>query len=254
MDRGTYIAASGGLLQFRKLEVMNNNLANVNTPGFKKEMLRSSEQSFDQTLAAAVAKGDPYARPDHDRTPGTVSIESITDFSPGPIKNTGNPLDVALRNPHDFFVVQTAAGTEYTRAGNFTLDENGQIVTQDGFPVQGDGGAISVTGPGAKIGTNGAVQANGQNFGALQVVRIDDPSSLERTGGTRFKLKAGQAGGAAVEPDLTTSSLEMPNISVISNVVELITTNRAFDMYTKSAQAIDTLNQTAISQVGRPRG
>ena len=106
MDRGIYTSASAGLYQLRKLEVVNNNLANINTVGFKKQILTGETQSFDQTLASAVAKDDPYAKGDHDRTPGVVNSRTVTDFTVGAIKNTGNPLDVALRNPNDFFVIQ----------------------------------------------------------------------------------------------------------------------------------------------------
>ncbi len=254
MDRGSYIAASGGVLQFRKLDVLNNNLANINTPGFKKQIITGSEQTFEQTLASQVVKDDPFAKGDHERTPGTVNVRTVTDFSLGAIKTTGNPLDVALRNPNDFFAIQTPNGIEYTRAGDFTLNQNGDLVTQDGMAVQGDGGTISVSGAAASISAGGVVTAGGQNFGNIQVVRIENPETLERTGGTRFKVASNQAAPAAVEADIIPQSLEMPNVSAISSVVGLISASRAFDMYTKTAQSIDQLNQAAISQVGRPRG
>ena len=254
MERGSYTAASGGLLQFRKLEVVNNNLANVNTPGFKRQLLTGTEQSFDETLAALVAGDDPYAKPDQERTPGVVNLQVATDFTPGPLKNTGNPLDVALRHPNDFFVVQTANGMEYTRAGNFTLNEAGELVTHEGLSVQGDGGTIAVQGAGARITEGGDVQAGSENYGRLQVVRFDDPAILERSGGNRFRLKGGGPAPAAVDADVVPRSLEMANVSTISSVIELITANRAFEMYTKSAQSIDQLNQTAINQIGRNRG
>lgn len=253
MERGTYIAASGGLLQFRKLEVVNNNLANVNTPGFKKQVLLSSEQSFDATLASVVSKQDPYARPDHNRTPGAVTLSAMTDFTPGPIKNTGNPLDAALRNPKDFFAVQTPSGIEYTRAGNFTLNDAGELVTQEGFQIQGDGGPIAVQGAGAKISEAGEVQAGKESFGRLQVVRFEDTAVLERSGGNRFKLRPAGGAPATVEADVVPRSLEMANVSTISSVIDLITTSRAFEMYSKSAQTIDQMNQSAINQIGRNR-
>ena len=251
MERGSYIAASGGLLQFRKIEVVNNNLANVNTPGFKKQILVGDKQTFEETLASAVAPQDPYAKGDHDRTPGTVNIRSVTDFSPGPIKNTGNALDVALRNPNDFFVINTPQGPQYTRAGNFTLSTEGELMTVDGYTVQGDGGAIAADGPGISIAADGRVSANNQEVGQLQVVRFTDTSGLERLGSSRFGLRAGSAGPEQVEPELLPKSLEMSNVSSISSVMDLITANRAFDMYSKAANSIDQMNQAAISQVGR---
>lgn len=253
MERGTYIAASGGLVQLRRLDVVNNNLANVNTPGFKRQILVGDLQQFEDTLASVVAQNDPYAKGDHDRTPGTVNLRTQTDFTPGPIKNTENPLDVALRNPKDFFVVNSPEGPLYTRAGNFTLTPEGELVTVDGFAVQGDGGAITANGPGANITPNGTVLANGLQVGKLQVVRFDDPQVLEPVGATRFRLKAGGVGPQQVEPALAEQSLEMANVSAITSMIDLIIANRGFEMYTKSAQAIDNMNQTAISQIGRNR-
>lgn len=253
MDRGTYVAASGGLFQMRKLEIVNNNLSNINTPGFKKEVLVGDEETFDQTLASLVTKNDPYAKPDHDRVHGTVNVKAYTDFSAGPINSTGNPLDVAIRNPKDFFVINTANGPQYTRAGDFTLDGAGQIVTQDGAPVQGDGGPIVTNGPGVTISPNGAVVANRLQVGRLQVVRFDDPSQLERVGNSRFKLAQGQPAPQTVDADLVPGSLEMSNVSAITAMVDLIVTQKAFQMYTKSAETIDTMNQSAINQIGRSR-
>ncbi|MBX7144141.1 MAG: flagellar hook-basal body complex protein [Oligoflexia bacterium] len=251
MDRGTYVAASGGLVQLRKLDVVNNNLANVNTVGFKKEVLVGESQTFDETLAKLVENKDPFARPDHERTPGVVHVRSVTDFTPGPIRQTGNPLDVALRNPNDFFVVNTANGPRYTRAGNFSVNENNELCTVDGLPVAGDGGAITVNTGSINIASNGAVLVNGAQVGRLQVARIAEPTSLVREAGTRFALPAGQPAPTTVEAEVLPSSLEMSNVSVVSSMVDLITTSRGFDLYTKAAQSIDQLNQTAIGQVGR---
>ena len=251
MERGTYVAASGGLLQFRKLEVVNNNLANVNTPGFKKIVLTGEQQTFDQTLASIVSKNDPYAKGDHDRTPGTVTIHSAVDFSPGPIKPTGNPYDVALRDPNDFFVVQTPQGTQYTRAGNFTLNNAGELVTQDGMRVVGDGGPITITGTNVSITDAGVIRAGPQSLGTLQVAHFADPQGLEPVGGTRFKLRAGQTAPSTVDPNLISGSLEMANVSAISSTIDLITTSRAFELYTKTAQSIDQMNQQAISEIGK---
>lgn len=253
MDRGTYVAASGGLLQFRKLEVVNNNLANVNTPGFKKQMLEGDQQSFDVTFARLVEGEDPYARPDHQRTPGAVHIRTVTDFSPGPINATGNSLDVALRNPKDFFVVQAPDGPQYTRAGNFSLGTGGQLVAPDGLPVQGDGGAITIDKGIPIINPDGSVRVDGQTIGRLQVVRVEDPKSLERVGATRFKVRGGSAAPADVDADLVPNALEMSNVGTISSVIDLIGANRGFQMYTKVAETIDAMNQTSISQYGTRR-
>jgi flagellar basal-body rod protein FlgF len=251
MDKGTYAAASAGLLQMRKLEVVNNNLANVNTPGFKRQLLVGKLQSFDETLAKQVEAQDPFARADHERMPGTVHIRSVTDFTPGSVKDTSNPLDVALRHPKDFFVVTTPDGERYTRAGNFTLNAEAELVTQDGFPIVGDGGAIVANGTGVNIESDGTVRASGTIVGKVKVVRIEKTEALEHVEGTRFKLARGGAAPTDVEAELVPQSLEMANVNAVGSMVDLITTNRAFDLYTRSAMSIDQLNQTAISQIGR---
>jgi flagellar basal-body rod protein FlgG len=253
MERGSYISASSGLHQLRKLEIVNNNLANINTPGFKKQLLVTEQQSFDSTLAAAVAQNDPFARPDSDRTPAAVSSKSYTDFTLGPIKSTGNPLDVALRNPNHFFVVAGRDGGErYTRAGNFTLSEGGDIVTQEGMSVAGDGGAITVGAAPISITPSGGVLSGGTVVGRLRVVNIQDPSQLERGEGTTFKA-LGNLAVEDVEAEVVSGSLEMSNVSAITGVIDLITSQRAFEMYTRTAQSIDQLNMMSISQYGRPR-
>jgi flagellar basal-body rod protein FlgF len=251
MDIGWYAAASAGVYQMQKLEVQNNNLANINTVGFKRQILTADQEQFDQTLAAAVVPDDPYAAGDQSQVPNVTGIKARTDFSPGPIKNTGNPLDVALKSAKDFFVVNTPEGPAYTRAGNFTTNGTGELVTQDGFQVQGDGGAIQIGGPGASISIDGSVRVQGQTIARLQVVRFEDPSGLEHIAGTRFKVANSASQPVQVEPMVEPMALEMSNVSAITGMVDLITTSRAFEAYTKAATAIDSLNTLAITQVGR---
>lgn len=253
MERGTYAAASAGLNQLRKLDVINNNLANVNTPGFKRQILVREERAFEDTLAGMVDTKDPYARGDHERVHGTVHVRSITDFSQGPIKNTGNELDVALREPDHFFVIDVGEGKQhFTRAGNFTLNGEGQLVTHEGHIVRGDGGAITAEGAGMKISPGGIVTSNGQNVGRLQVVKVDDPAALERSSGTRFSLVEGAAPPQPIEnAAMEVQALEMSNVTAIQSVMELISANRGFNLYTKMARSIDEMNNIAITRVGR---
>jgi flagellar basal-body rod protein FlgG len=254
MDQGTYASASAGFAQLRKLDIVNNNLANVNTPGFKKQILVGDVQSFEQTLAARFAANDPYAELDHDRVEGVVNLQATTDFSVGPIRNTENPLDAALLSANQFFVVAGEGGElQYTRAGNFTLNDAGALVTQDGFLVQGDGGAIEAGQGKVTIAPGGQVLADGNEVGRLQVVSIENTENLERLGATRFRLTAGAA-EAVDSPSVEPRALEMSNVSTISSVIDLITASRGFEMYTKSARSIDEMNQTAINQLGKRQG
>jgi flagellar basal-body rod protein FlgF len=256
MDIGTYVATSSGVLQMRKLEVQNNNLANINTVGFKGQYVVAETQDFDSTLASTLRDTDPTAAKDFERMPTVAGVRTQIDFSQGPIQHTGNPLDVALRNPKDFFVVNTPQGQQYTRAGNFTLSPAGELVTPDGYQVQGEGGVIAAAAPGVEILANGAVRSgpNAQGgvpniVGRVQVVRFEDTSKLQATGGTRFKALGVQP--TPVEPVMEPQSLEMSNVSAITGMIDHISTNRAFEAYTKAAQSLDAMNQLAITQVGR---
>lgn len=250
MDIATYSAASAGMLQMRKLEVQNNNLANVNTVGFKRQYVVAERADFETSFAKALEGTDPYARADQARVSNVSEGDTRIDFSQGPIKNTGNPFDVALKNPNDFFVINTPEGVRYSRAGNFTLNATGELVTQDGYQVQGDGGALIVQAAGASIAADGSVVSGVQNFGRVQTVRFTDTTELLQTGGSRFKLQGG-AGPQQIPADLEPNSVEMSNVSAVTGMIDLITTNRAFDAYTKAAQTIDNLNQAAINQVGK---
>lgn len=250
MDIAGYAAASAGLLQMRKLEVQNNNLANINTVGFKRQFVVAERQDFDDTFAKALEPTDPFAKGDHARVSNVTETETRIDFSAGPIKATGAPLDVALKNPKDFFIINTPEGVRYTRAGNFTLSANGELVTQDGFQVQGDGGVILTQGAGVQIAADGSVTSGPVNFGRIQTVRFTDTNGLMPVGGARFQLKGGAA-PAQIPADLEPKSLEMSNVSAVTGMIDLITTNRAFEAYTKAAQAIDNLNQASITQYGK---
>lgn len=253
MDRGTYIAASAGLLQLQKLAVINNNLANVNTPGFKRQFIVSTTRSFDQTLASKLNPTDPYSKGDHDRTPEVLSPKTHTDFGLGSIKFTGNPLDVALRHPTDFFLINTPEGVQYSRAGNFTLNSEGELVTPDGLPVQGDGGAINAVGGAVSISNSGDVLVDGVSVARLQVARFADTQGLEQVGGTRFRLREVAQAPETIPADLEAQSLEMSNVSAISSMIDLIAANRGFEAYTRSARTMDEMNNLAATRLGQRR-
>ncbi len=246
MDRGMYVASSGGLVSARRLEVVSNNLANVSTVGFKAERIIARQQEFSDTLASQLSNTTERAAKDHERTPGVVDIATYTDFTPGPIATTGNPLDVALNKQNQFFVVGTPDGPAYTRAGNFTMNAERQIVTQDGLPVQGDGGPLELPPGKISISGDGTVVVGGQTIGRLQVVEIDELDKLKRTEGVRFQLPGGGQATAAEKPEVVSEAVEMPNVSVVDAMVEMITAQKGFEAYTKTIRTIDELNDRAI--------
>lgn len=224
---------------------MAENLANVNTVGFKAQKLHARQQDFGDTLASKLNSTSDRARGDHDRTPGVVHVQTTTDFSQGPLSFTGNNLDVALQNPKDFFVVQTPNGPQYTRAGNFQLDAEGQIVTSDGMPVMGEGGPIVVVGGQPLITPSGSVMVNGQTLGVLRRVSFAEPQLLTREAGTRFSAPRGVSPQASENP-VVPGSLEMSNVGTVQSMVEMINAHKSFESYAKTVQTISELNEVNL--------
>lgn len=245
MDRGLYAATSGGLQSSRRLDIVANNLANVNTPGFKAQRIRSRQQSFEDTLASALPQAQDN-RGDFERVPGVVGEGTFTDFTPGPVENTGNPLNAALVDPSHFFVVITPQGEQYTRAGNFTLNAENELVTPDGMRVSGGGGPIAIPpGVAPRILDNGTIVAGGQVAGQLQVVKVNDLQQLERTEGTRFNLKGG--GTQTLDtPSVIPESVEMANVSTVDAMIDMINAQKGFEAYTKTAKTFDEMNERSI--------
>jgi flagellar basal-body rod protein FlgF len=247
MDRGLYTATSGGLLNARRVDIVGHNIANSSTVGYKAERLVSRQQEFGDTLAKLTEDKSPRAQGDHDRTPGVVHIETVTDFTVGPISETGNPLDVALPEKNQFFAIQTPQGEAYTKAGSFTLNSESTIVTPDGLPVLGDGGPISVTGANVKISGNGGVYSDGTFVGKLKIVSIPDTKQLERTEGTRFKFRGGAGQTENVDnAQLVPGAVEMSNTGVVESMVEMISAQKSFESYAKTAQTISELNDVSL--------
>ena len=245
MDRGLYTATSGGLLASRRIDLVGHNLANVNTVGYKAQRLVARQQEFSDTLAATLPEQAERAKADHDRTPGVVHTSTVTDFTPGPMNFTGDPLHVALGDKSQFFAVQTPEGEAYTRAGNFTLNSEGTLVTPDGLPVLGEGGQITLSGSQTQIAGNGSVFVDGTQVGKLKVVQIDDLKSLQRTEGTRFKLPGGQA--ITIEnAQIATGTLEMANVQIVDAMVDMINAQKTFESYAKTAQTISELNDLSL--------
>lgn len=251
MDVGTYAGASAGTAHLKKLEIASNNLANISTVGFKRTFIMQEEQPFDQTLSAED-KSNVTAKADHDRYAGVSNFETFVDFTQGPINTTGNALDVALKNPKDFFVVQGPNGVRYTRAGNFTIGTTGALSTQDGSAVMSDGGPINVDQGTPSITPDGSVMVNGQLVGRLQVVRFEDPQkNLIPDGNSAFKVSRGAP--ETVTAEVVPNAIEQSNVQPVTAMLDLIGVNRGFDMYTRAARSIDEMNQQAISGIGRSR-
>lgn len=247
MDRALYAAVSGGTLESLRLDIVSNNLANVNTVGFKGSRLVSRQQEFADTLVAKMSNDTQAARKHHLMIPGVESVRTETDFSGGAVNFTGNPLHVALRTENAFFVVEGQGGEPaYTRAGNFLRNAEGDLILPDGSRALGQGGPISLPEGPAQITSNGSVMVNGQSVGQLQVVSFEDLNALKREEGVRFSVQE----GAEPQPsnvEVVPQSVEMPNINAVSAMVEMIRASQGFEAYTKTIKTIDELTEKSLT-------
>jgi len=224
------------LAQEQRMNQITNNLANVDTVGYKKENVTFWEMMF--TAA------------DHRQRVGKA-LKPLINQTQGGIITTDNPLDLAI-NGTGFFQVQTPDGIRYTRNGNFTLNGEGQLSTHDGSLVLGDGGPITLENENVQIGRDGQITANGQAVNQLSLVSFEDLNSLEKDGKTFFRLKEANAQILPVDtPNIQQGHLEGANVSAVTEMTEMIDLQRAYQSQQKVIQAIDDLDSQSITRVGK---
>ena len=246
MNGSMYLAAAGALVQQLRLETLANNVANINTSGYKKDtaVFRVADANVRPTAPAqanAIQPLSPYAPP----------FATIIDFSQGAVRQTGNPLDVALSGD-GFFSIQTPEGVQYTRQGSFTLDDQGRLVSPDGYPVLGEAGEIVLDEGPIEIDTDGGIHADGNEVGRLQITAFDNRTALKKVGNGRFApVEAGMAGK---RPELTTLQqgyIETANVNPVREMTAMIEASRAFEAYQKVIQSTDEATAKSINDVGK---
>jgi len=258
MTRGLYIATTGMLNELKRQDVIANNLANVNTAGYKRDIPVS--KAFPSLLLKRINDPKPITggfevdpRPITGRiglgvNPDTTAHDLAT---PGSYQETGNVLDLALFG-NGFFTVQTPSGERYTRNGNFVVDTEYRLVTTDGYPVLGENGPIEVNGSEININQVGDVIVNNEFVDRLQVVDFAKPYELTKMGNSMFLPTDPNAIPQQV-PNIRVKSgtLEMSNVSVISEMVNLITVSRAYQANQRVIKAHDTTMGRAIEGLGK---
>lgn len=239
MDRAIYTAMTGAKHVFNQQAGMAHNLANASTTGY-----RAQEHKF--RAVPVQGQGMPTRA-------FAVDASIANDFSAGPMAFTGRALDVAI-NGRGWLAVQAADGSEgYTRAGSFVIDANGQLQTQDGRTVLGDGGPIAIP-PDSRVtiaadGTISVVPSTGaQNtvnvVGRLKLVNPPE-GDLERSADGLFRLRDGAAAPNDETVRLATETLEGSNVNVVDAMVSMISLARQFDMQMKLIQTAQTNDQQA---------
>jgi flagellar basal-body rod protein FlgF len=250
MLRGIYTSASGMIAQSRRVDIISQNIANVSTTGFKRS--EPATEGFYQVFSQEIMRSPAMRGSQVIPGGGSALAATVEDFSPGPISESGNPLDVAIEGP-GFFVVRTPFGDRYTRAGNFSINSEGQLVTSDGYPVLGRQGPILIQGENVRISPYGDVLVNEVPGEKITIVDFPKPYPLVPFGNALFgATEDGARGAFAVpEPRLRVSALEGSNVNSIFELTALMTAARSFETSQRVVQAFDESLDAAVNRIAR---
>jgi len=247
VDHGIYVATSGFLAQQWRLDVIANNLANATTVGYKEDVPLFRTSEFSSAAVQSDSMGPVW-------DPIYVGLsENATDFSQGALTKTGNPLDVALTG-EGFFVIETPQGERYTRKGDFALDRDGSLITQDGYPVIGEGGRIFLSEGEIQIDREGGISVEGNKEGRLRVVLIEERNRLVKEGKALFRWQGRPGDVTDLErPDVRQGYVEMSNVNSVREMVHMIDAIRTYEAQQKMIHAFDDAKKKAVGEVGRLR-
>jgi flagellar basal-body rod protein FlgF len=274
--RGFYTAASGMMAQQRRIEMLTNNIANANTPGYKSD--QAALRAFPELLLSRLDKATvPTKTPRSfplQPTIGSINTgvymqELIPNFRQGDIKETGQPTDIALINgtlPVDaetgkegtlFFVVQNENGDiRYTRNGNFTLNPQGFLTTNDGWYVLDENGQrIELPSADFTVNADGTIVANNTRIARINIAFAANPNTLVKEGNGLFRSENGVLPSALGNPNITYTLkqgfLERANVDLNRAMTEMLSAYRAFEANQKIVQAYDKSMDKAVNEIGR---
>ncbi len=226
--RPTGLDNAAAALRFweRRQEVVANNLANVNTDGFK------GERAFARLLDGNVPV-----------------VDAVTDLRTGAINATGNPLDVALSG-EGFFVVQTPKGERLTRGGSLTIDADRRLVDAGGNPLLG-ADAVPAGAKQILIDPQGRVKADGKDVGRLRIETVAPGAHLQHEGGGQFSTKAARVEADPTRTKVRQGALEASNVSSLDSLIDMIAVQRAYGAVQKSISTLDSVRGLAATELGR---
>ncbi len=265
MIRGWYTGASGMNAQQNRLDAISNNLANVDTAAYKRDITVS--KAFPELLLRRTNADGVYKTPfgSADAAPvigklglGVETNENYTDFEQGSFRATSSNTDMAL-NGKGFFAVQTPAGERYTRNGNFMIGKEGILETKDGYPVLGEYGPVSVSDDQFKVNENGMIYSSQNNelIDRFKIVRFDNERYLEKMGNSLYRSNdiTGEAHIAEGDerPTMLQGYTETSNVNVVNEMVQMIEVNRAYEANQKTIQSEDSMMNTLWKEVAVTR-
>jgi flagellar basal-body rod protein FlgF len=241
MDNVSLLSLSYQLAAFRSIDVIANNIANVSTPGFKRESVKFEE--FLQSM-----------RPGEDQK-GSQTLSFVRDAgttrdaSAGRLEATGSPYDLAISGD-GYFAVQTAAGERYTRNGHFTLNSDGIIVTEKGDQLLGEGGPITITADDGDItfGADGTITGKQGQLGKLRMVDFANPRGLMKEGDSLYSTA--QTANSATNASLSQGMLEGSNVQPVVEISRMIEVMRAYETTATLEKGASDMKRQAVQKLG----
>ncbi len=219
MENTSYVMLSRQGALRRQMTAVANNIANMNTHGFKGERMLFVDH-------LVRSKGGESLLPD--KVAYVRDVASYRVLDEGPLQETGNPLDLAIHGK-GYFVIETEQGPRYTRDGHFRLDETGRLVTQAGRPVLGQGDAPILLAPedvDIRVSRDGTMSSNQGQIGRLRIVAFDNERALQREAGARYSSTEDPID--MERPDVVQGMIEGSNVQPILEMVRMIDVHRAY--------------------------
>ncbi len=259
MIRGLYTSGWSMLAVQKKMDIISNNMANVSTNGYKKDILVL--ESFPSLLTKIIK--DYNGTPASMRNIGTMELgndvgEVFTNYTQGQLAKTENGLDMAIRDSNNaFFTVSVtdADGTErelYTRDGSFTRGRDNSLLTKDGHAVMGENGLIMLESGDFSVGKDGTIIQNDQVVDRLQIREFTDTAVLRKFGNNLVQAEE-NAGRRNFSGIIQQGFTELSNVNIVREMVDMITVMRSYEANQKALQAMDGTLEKAVNVVGALR-
>ena len=257
MQSSLYIGATGMEAQRVNIDVISNNLANVNTSGFKRSRADFQELMYQTSQAAGTETAAGTEVPTGIQIGLGVEPSSVQKiFQQGGLTTTENPLDLAIEGDGFFQIIMPDGETGYTRAGNFKLDSQGEIVTSEGDPLEpsitipGDTLSITITSDGT-ISTLQAGNLTPTTIGQIELARFTNPGGLNAMGKNIFMPSGSSGSVTTANPGsdglgtVNQGFVEMSNVNIVEEMVNMIVSQRAYELNSKVVQTSDQMLQMA---------